>query len=169
MVGTLEDSQKPIWNTHISPFAYAYNVTTHDITVYFLYNLMFCRYPKLAIDAPLELPGKIKQTESKNEYARKLRERLSVAYKRAKEAALETRRETKRRYDVSAKARLPKRWDYVLVRYYHQRQTKLRIGGRILCMLLFRNQILTFRCTRSKKTVRTTRRQKWLAATSCCH
>ena len=77
---------------------------------------MFGRHPKLAIDALLGLSLENNGSKSWNEYVRKLRDRLASAYKKAKESAIQTANNNKRRYDVAARAPVLHPGDFVLVR-----------------------------------------------------
>lgn len=116
MLGTLEEEKKADWKSHVGPLVHAYNVTPHPSTGYSPYYLMFGRQPKLAVDALLGLNTDDISAKSKNEYVRKLRDRLSLAYKKAKENALSTAETNKVRYDLKARASNLRPGDLVLTR-----------------------------------------------------
>jgi len=116
MLGTLEDNQKSDWKSHINTLVHAYNVTTHPSTGFSPYYLLFGRHPKLAIDAFLGLSTGDEMAKDKNEFIRKLKERLASSYEKAKEAAQKAAGKNKRAYDTKAHATALKPGDYVLLR-----------------------------------------------------
>lgn len=116
MLGTLEEEKKADWKSHVGPLVHAYNVTSHPSTGFSPYYLMFGRQPKLAVDALLGLNTDDISAKSKNEYVRKLRERLTTAYRKAKDTALKTADVNKRYYDTKARAATIQPSDLVLVR-----------------------------------------------------
>lgn len=116
MLGTLEEENKADWKSHVGPLVHAYNVTIHPSTGYSPYYLMFGRPPKLAIDAFLGLNSSDVSSKSQNEYARKLRDRLTDAYKKASETAEKAAEANKVQYDRKARAAEVQIGDLVLVR-----------------------------------------------------
>jgi hypothetical protein len=116
MLGTLENYEKSDWKSHVAPLVHAYNVTIHTTTGYSPYFLMFGRHPKLAIDAFLGLPTDENNNNTQTEYVRKLKERLSIAYKKAEDNAKHSADKYKTRYDIRAKAATINKGDLVLVR-----------------------------------------------------
>jgi len=116
MLGTLEEDAKADWKSHVAPMVHAYNVTIHKSTGYSPYYLMFGRHPKLAIDAMLGLSANDDRYQSKHEYIKQLRDRLSQAYKKAESIAAKGASGNKARYDVKAKASKLSVGDLVLVR-----------------------------------------------------
>jgi hypothetical protein len=116
MLGTMDEDKKSNWKDHVGPMVHAYNATIHDSTGYSPYYLMFGRHPRLAIDALLGLNTDDIHAKFTNEYARKLRERLIDAYKKAKETATKTAEVNKRLYDQKAHAAKIVPGDLVLVR-----------------------------------------------------
>lgn len=116
MLGTLQEDKKSDWKSFVGPMVHAYNVTIHNSTGFAPYFLMFGRQPKLAIDALLGLNLEDSKTKSRNEYIRKLRDRLKIAYSKARETAQTTANINKKYYDQKAKANLLKPGDIVLVR-----------------------------------------------------
>jgi len=116
MLGTLDEDKKSNCKDHVGPMVHAYNATIHDSTGYSPYYLMFGRHPRLAIDALLGLNTDDINAKLTNEFARKLRERLIDAYKKAKETATKTAEVNKRLYDQKAHAAKIVPGDLVLVR-----------------------------------------------------
>jgi transposase InsO family protein len=104
MLGTLDNNLKADWKSHVAPLVHAYNVTLHPSTGYSPYFLMFGRHPKLAIDALLSLPNEDSAPKGQHEYVKKLKEKLSFAYRKAQETSKATAAKNKKRYDISAKA-----------------------------------------------------------------
>jgi len=104
MLGTLGETEKSDWKSYVAPMVHAYNVTIHKSTGYSPYFLMLGRHPKLAIDAMLGLTANDDTFTSSHEYIRKLRERLSHAYKKAEDIAKKTCQDDKARYDIKAKS-----------------------------------------------------------------
>lgn len=116
MLGTLEESAKSDWKSHVAPMVHAYNVTIHKSTGHSPYFLMFGRHPKLAIDAMLGLSANDDNYQSKHDYIRQLKDRLSKAYKKAETFASKGAADNKARYDAKAKACKLAVGDLVLVR-----------------------------------------------------
>lgn len=116
MLGTLSEDKKSDWKSHVGPLVHAYNVTVHPSTGFSPYFLMFGRQPKLAVDALLGLGGDEITAKTKNEYARKLRERLTSAYEKARETALKAAETNKEYYDKKVKSVELNVGDLVLVR-----------------------------------------------------
>jgi transposase InsO family protein len=104
MLGTLEESKKSDWKSFVAPLVHAYNVTIHNSTGFSPYFLMFGRQPKLAIDALLDINFDDDKTKSRNEYVRKLRDRLNFAYEKAKKISTEMANSNKDVYDLKARA-----------------------------------------------------------------
>ena len=116
MLGTLEESSKSDWKSHVAPMVHAYNVTIHKSTGHSPYFLMFGRHPKLAIDAMLGLTANDDKYTSKHEYIRQLRDRLSKAYRKAESLASKSAMDNKARYDAKAKGSRLAIGDLILVR-----------------------------------------------------
>jgi transposase InsO family protein len=121
MLGTLQDDQKSDWKSYVPSLVHAYNVTPHTSTGYSPYYLMFGRQPKLAVDALLGLSNNEENYRTKHEYVRKLHDRLSNAYKKAKATADQAAASDKKYYDMKAHASYLKPGDLVLVRNVSQR------------------------------------------------
>ena len=68
MFGTLEESQKLDWKSHVSTMSHAYNAAVHDRTVFSPFFLMFWRHPRLAIDVFLGIPQDTETTRSQKDY-----------------------------------------------------------------------------------------------------
>lgn len=116
MLGTLPETKKSDWKSYVAPMVHAYNVTIHSSTGFSPYFIMFGRHPKLAIDALLGINFDGTSAKSRNEYVRKLRDRLSLAYNKAKQTADETAEVYKQQYDQKAKAAMIRPGDIVLFR-----------------------------------------------------
>ena len=116
MLGTLDEEKKSDWKSHVAPLVHAYNVTSHNSTGFSPYYLMFGRHPRLAIDALLGLQNDNISEKYTQEYARKLKTRLTEAYNKAKTTALETSKNSKQLYDKRARYTKLIPGDLVLVR-----------------------------------------------------
>ena len=116
MLGTLEDYQKSDWKAHVPTLVHAYNATFHDSTGYSPYFLMFGRDPRLAVDAFLGLNSDSLSSTTQTEHVRKLRDRLSFAYKKAQEASKKASAKHKLDYDLRARSSVLRPGDRVLVR-----------------------------------------------------
>ena len=92
---------------------------------------MFGRHPRLAIDAFLGLNSDSLNSTSQTEYIRKLRDRLSFAYQKAREVIKKVGSSHKLNYDSRARSSVLKIGDQVLVMNAGIRgRCKLAIGGR---------------------------------------
>ena len=100
MLGTLEEYQKSDWKAHVPTLVHAYNATIHDSAGYSPYFLMFCRHPRLSIDAFLGLFPDPLSARQQTEYAKKLRERLAFAYHAAEKAVKKSSVKHKASYDI---------------------------------------------------------------------
>ena len=116
MLGTLEDYQKSDWKAHVPTLVHAYNATFHDSTGYSPYFLMFGRHPRLAVDAFLGLNSDSLSSTTQTEYVRKLRDRISFAYKKAQEVSKKASAKHKLNYDLRARSSVLRPGDRVLVR-----------------------------------------------------
>ena len=116
MLGTLEDYQKSDWKAHVPTLVHAYNATFHDSTGYSPHYLMFGRHPRLAIDAFLGLPTESLSSPTQTEYVRKLKERLTFAYRKAQEQSKKAAARNKIKYDMNARNSILEPGDLVLVR-----------------------------------------------------
>jgi transposase InsO family protein len=116
MLGTLPENKKADWKSYVAPLVHAYNVTIHESTGFSPYFIMFGRQPKLALDALLGIHIEENTSKSRNEYVRKLRDKLSLAYNKAKQTADKTAEVNKDKYDIKAKAATLHPGDIVLAR-----------------------------------------------------
>ena len=111
---TLENSKKNDWKSYVPPQVHAYNVTRHDTRGVSPFFLMFGRQPRLAIDAFLGIKPNSETGTSQTEYAKKLKSRLDLAYKRATDEAQKQSERYKANYDQEV------------------RENKLEVGDRVL-------------------------------------
>ena len=102
MLGTLEESQKSDWKSHVSPLVHAYNCTKNEATGYAPHFLMFGWHPRLSIDAFLGVCPDEAGYSSPSDYIGK-QDRMRRAYKLASETAKKTSTDNKRRYDHKVK------------------------------------------------------------------
>ena len=116
MLGTLQENQKSDWKAHVPTLVHAYNATFHDSTGFSPYFLMFGRHPRLAIDAFLGLNSDSLNSTSQTEYIRKLRDRLSFAYQKAREVSKKAGSRHKLNYDLRARSSVLRIGDRVLVK-----------------------------------------------------
>ena len=77
---------------------------------------MFWRDPRLAVDAFLGLNSDSLSSTTQTEHVRKLRDRLSFAYKKAQEASKKASAKHKLDYDLRARSSVLRPGDRVLVR-----------------------------------------------------
>ena len=116
ILGTLEDHQKSDWKAHVPTLVHTYNATFHDSIGYSPYFLMFGPHPRLAIDAFLGLNSDILNSTTQTEFVRKLRDRLSFAYRKAQEVSKKAAVKHKLNYDVKARSSVLRPGDQVLVK-----------------------------------------------------
>ena len=86
MPGTMSEKQKSDWKSNVPILTHAYNAAMHESTGFSPFFLMFGCHPRLAIDDFLGIRSS-EERESHQDYADKLRNRLSDAYKCASEDA----------------------------------------------------------------------------------
>ena len=77
---------------------------------------MFGRHPRLNVDAFLGLKSDSLRSTTQTEYVRKLRDRISFAYKKAKEATKKASAKHKLNYDLRERSSVLRPGDRVLVR-----------------------------------------------------
>ena len=114
MLGTLDESKKSDWKSHVSTMTHACNDANHDSTGFSPFFLMFGRHPRLAIDAFLGIPQDSVTVKSHQDYVDRLKQRLATAYETASEEARKSVGRQKEHYDER-------------VRY-----SKLEVGDRVL-------------------------------------
>ncbi|MCG8048342.1 MAG: RNase H-like domain-containing protein, partial [Candidatus Thiodiazotropha endolucinida] len=115
MLGTLEDTQKADWKSHVSTMTHAYNAAVHDSTGFSPFYLMFGRHPRLAVDAFLGIPHATETTKSHQDYAGRLNEKLTRAYATASEEAKKSASRQKGYYDENVRNSCLEVGDRVLV------------------------------------------------------
>ncbi len=115
MLGTLANDQKSDWKAHVPTLTHAYNAAVHDSTGYSPYYLMFGRHPRLAIDAFLGLPSG-STVSSQEDYAEKLKARLTTAYELARGKSKISGSRYKGYYDKRVRYAALQPGDRVLVR-----------------------------------------------------
>ena len=79
MLGTLEDHQKADWKSRVPVLAHAYKSTCHESTGYAPHYLIFGRYPRLAVDAFLDIKPD-SEPNNKTAYVLVSLKRLEFAY-----------------------------------------------------------------------------------------
>ena len=129
MLGTLSEDQKSDWKSYIAPIVHAYNATKNESTGYSPHYLMFGWHLRLAIDPYLNVDVPNEGSKSRESYAKKLRNRLSYAYKGAKSVAEKKGRKYKENYDMKVKNSKLEIGDKVLVRNLSVRG-KNKLGDR---------------------------------------
>ena len=77
MLGTLEESQKTNWKSHVS--TNAYKAAVHDSTGLKSLLLLYWRHPRLTIDAFFGTPQDTDTVRSYNDYVDRLK-RLDATY-----------------------------------------------------------------------------------------
>ena len=83
MLGTLKESQKSDWKSHVPTMTHAYKAASHDSTGFSPFFLMFGRHPPLAVDAFLGLPQDTETVKGHKDYVDRLKQRLAPAYESA--------------------------------------------------------------------------------------
>ena len=116
MLGTLSDNQKSNWKDHVSTLTHAYNAADHESIGFSPFYLMFGRHPRLAIDAFLGIKSNEEEVKSRQDYSDKLKERLALAYEKAREASKTAGQKQKYYYDRKVRHVALKPGDRVLVR-----------------------------------------------------
>ena len=115
MLGTLSEKQKCDWKAHVPTLTHAYNAAVHESTGFSPFYLMFGRHPRLAIDSFLGLRSSEERT-THQDYADKLQNRLTEAYKNASEEALLKGKKYKKYYDQGVRNSVLEPGDRVLVK-----------------------------------------------------
>ena len=115
MLGTLEESQKVYWKSHVSTMTHAYNAAVHDSTEFSPFFLMFGRHPRLAIDAFLGIPRDTETTRSQEYYVDSLKQRLDAPYLIASEESARNATRQKGYYDAKVRHSNLEVGDLVLV------------------------------------------------------
>ena len=115
MLGTMSEKQKSDWKSHVPTLTHAYNAAMHESTGFSPFFLMFGRHPRLAIDAFLGIRSS-EERKSHQDYADKLKNRLSDAYKCASEEAANKGEKYKHYYDKGIRHSVLEVGDRVLVK-----------------------------------------------------
>ena len=114
MLGTLSEYDKLDWKAHLSSMTY--NCTQHPSTTY-SHVLMFGRQPRLPMDFEMGLPVDVLGDScSKTRFVQKLKQRLTFAYKKAKEMSQKQAQKYKSSYDKKIKGTKLQVNDIVLVK-----------------------------------------------------
>ena len=116
MLGTLSDTEKADWKTHVPTLTHAYNAATHASTGYSPFYLMFERHPRLSVDAFLGLWIDKDGHDTRADYVNKLRSRLTLAYETATKEAAKSAGRQKKMYDQKVRNAVIEPGDRVLVR-----------------------------------------------------
>ncbi|XP_033756228.1 uncharacterized protein LOC117338972 [Pecten maximus] len=114
MLATLDESQKKDWRSYVAPMVQAYNATRNDAKGYSPHFLMFGWHPRLSVDAFLGTDPGQQGAVNPRSYIGKLRNRMDVAYKAARNEANKNAQQNKVRYDRKV------------------RDSKLEVGDRVL-------------------------------------
>ena len=120
MLGTLEESQKTDWKSHVGPLVHAYNATKNEATGYSPHYLLFGWHPRLSVDAFLGITPDESNSGSPTDYIARLKQRMSQAYRTASETAQRNATDNKVRYDRKIKENRLEVGDTVLVRKAHR-------------------------------------------------
>ena len=115
MLGTMSEKQKPDWKSHVPTLTHAYNAAMHESTGFSPFFLMFGRHPRWAIDAFLGIRSS-EERKSNQDYADKLKNRLSDAYKCASEEAAHKGEKYKHYYDTGIRHSVLEAGDRVFVK-----------------------------------------------------
>ena len=115
MLGTMSEKQKSDWKSHVPTLTHAYNAAMHESTGFSPFFLMFGRHPRLAIDAFLGIRSS-EERKSHQDYADKLKNCLSDAYKCASEEAAHKGEKYKHYYDKGIRHSVLEAGDRVLVK-----------------------------------------------------
>ena len=115
MLGTISEKQKSDWKSHVPTLTHAYNAAMHESTGFSPFFLMFGRHPRLAIDAFLGIRSS-EERKSHQDYADKLKNRLSDAYKCVSEEAAHKGEKYKHYYDKGIRHSVLEAGDRVLVK-----------------------------------------------------
>jgi transposase InsO family protein len=117
MLGTLEDEQKVSWKSYIPQLVHAYNCSTHAVTGYSPYYLLYGRESRLPVDLAFGVysndPGSQQPLTS---YIDELREKLRYAYELVSKNTSKKNLSSKVNYDKKVKVSTFDPGDWVLMR-----------------------------------------------------
>lgn len=99
MLGTLAETKKQDWKSHVSALVHAYNCTRQHSTGQTPYYLMFGRNPRLPVDLAFGVDTG-KPAISLTAYVESLRQRLARAYEIAAASSEKAKARQKDRYDT---------------------------------------------------------------------
>ena len=115
MLGTMSEKQKSDWKSRVPILTHANNAAMHESTGFSPFFLMFGRHPGLAIDDFLGIRSS-EERKFHQDYADKLKNRLSDAYKCACEDAAQKGEKCKHYYDKGIRHSVLEAGDRVLVK-----------------------------------------------------
>lgn len=115
MLGTLENSQKQDWKSHISSLVHAYNSMKQETTGQSPFFLMFGREARLPIDLLFRTEEQ-NQPENLNAYIKSLKSKLEQSYNLAKKSIQISQEKQKKNYDIKARGAVIQPGDKVLVK-----------------------------------------------------
>ena len=116
MLGTMSDSQKKDWKSHLLTMCHAYNSTQHAVTGYSPHYLMFGRHPRIPLDYQMGIDRDNLSDPLRSKFVSKLNERLQFAYEKAELLAQQEAQRQKRLYDKRSRDFVLSPGDLVLVR-----------------------------------------------------
>ena len=116
MLGTLPEEKKKDWKSSISSVTHAYNCTEHDVTGFSPFFLMYGRHPRLPIDVIFGFDPGNEGTSDYKTFVKSLKDRLSQAYKIAKDQTAKRQKYQKDNYDKKQCGGRLQKGDRVLVR-----------------------------------------------------
>ena len=116
MLGTMSESQKKDWKSHLLTMCHAYNSTQHAVTGYSPHYLMFGRHPRIPLDYQMGIDRDNLSEPLRSKFVSKLNERLQFAYEKAELLAQQEAQRQKRLYDKSSRDFILSPGDLVLVR-----------------------------------------------------
>ena len=129
MLACLNEEQKTNWKEHLPFLVHAYNCTKNDATGFSPFFLMFGRCPRLPVDIIKGL-RETEHDENYVEYVKKMKDKLSSAYKKASEHAAKVQDQNKTYYDRKASATSLEVGDRVLVRKVRFKENPHKIEDR---------------------------------------
>ena len=116
MLGTMSESQKKDWKSHLLTMCHAYNSTQHAVTGYSPHYLMFGRHPRIPLDYQMGIDRDNLSDPLRSKFVSKLNERLQFAYEKAELLAQQEAQRQKRLYDKRSRDFTLSPGDLVLVR-----------------------------------------------------
>ena len=116
MLGTMSESQKKDWKSHLLTMCHAYNSTQHAVTGYSPHYLMFGRHPRIPLDYQMGIDRDNLSDLLRSKFVSKLNERLKFAYEKAELLAQQEAQRQKRLYDKRSRDLVLSPGDLVLVR-----------------------------------------------------